>query len=129
MAKKYKFNKIKPYKPRKNAKKAFSEIVKAKNLPAPGDIQSTLNERGKTHGNFFVQGAMAQDLKGIVRAHLLLAGDRTLKPCQMEALDMIFGKISRIVHGNPDEPDHWKDIAGYATLIENILVHGKSHLG
>jgi hypothetical protein len=38
-------------------------------------------------------------------------------------------KMSRILCGNPNEPDHWRDIAGYATLIENILVHGKSHLG
>jgi hypothetical protein len=37
---------------------------------------------------------------------------------QREALDMILHKIARIVNGNPNETDHWHDIAGYATLVE-----------
>jgi hypothetical protein len=39
-----------------------------------------------------------------------------------ESLDMISNKIARIVNGNPSEPDHWIDIAGYATLIANRLI-------
>jgi hypothetical protein len=34
----------------------------------------------------------------------------------MEALEMICTKIARILSGNPNDPDHWKDIAGYAEL-------------
>lgn len=85
-------------------------------------VQDTLNERGKTHGDFTIQANTSQRLK------TLIAGSK-LRPYQQEALETICMKMSRILNGNPDEPDHWRDIAGYATLVENILVHGKSHLG
>lgn len=39
-----------------------------------------------------------------------------LAACHQESIDMILTKISRIVSGNPSEPDHWDDIAGYAFL-------------
>jgi hypothetical protein len=40
---------------------------------------------------------------------------------QWEALEMIVHKMGRIVNGNPDEVDHWVDIAGYATLVADRL--------
>lgn len=92
----------------------------------PG-VQDTLSARGKTHGDFDAQAATAQVLKRSV----IYSPNGThgrLKPYQLEALETICMKISRIVHGNPNEPDHWRDIAGYATLVENILVRGKSHM-
>lgn len=90
------------------------------------DVQSTLNERGKTHGDFGVQAATSQLLKHALRCTTTF--DR-LAADQREALETLMMKVSRILNGNPDEPDHWRDIAGYATLVENRLVHGKSHLG
>jgi hypothetical protein len=44
-----------------------------------------------------------------------------LSAVQKEALDMICSKISRILSGNPDFPDHWLDIEGYARLVNNDL--------
>lgn len=35
---------------------------------------------------------------------------------QMEALDLMATKQSRIVSGDPTFADHWDDIAGYARL-------------
>jgi hypothetical protein len=35
---------------------------------------------------------------------------------QCESLDMIAMKMARIMSGDPSEPDHWQDIAGYALL-------------
>jgi hypothetical protein len=29
--------------------------------------------------------------------------------------------MGRIVNGNPDKVDHWKDIAGYAMLVADRL--------
>lgn len=95
--------------------------------PKVNDVQDTLNSRQKTHGNFDTQARTSQKLKDAIHAemeyneHMLLAD-------QLEALDMICVKISRILHGNPHEPDHWHDIAGYATLVANRLSTGKSHL-
>jgi len=44
-----------------------------------------------------------------------------------EALDVICGKIARIIAGDPYHSDHWRDIAGYATLIQNILEKEGQH--
>ena len=41
---------------------------------------------------------------------------------QLEALDMIFSKIARIINGDPNYADSWHDIAGYAKLIDDRLV-------
>ncbi len=68
-------------------------------------------ERDKTHGDYRVQAKLAQDLKTRIRQE----GGK-LSPQQQEALEMICVKISRIVCGNPNEPDHYDDIAGYALL-------------
>lgn len=100
--------------------------------PAPqpvkqDDVQATLNERGKTHGDFVAQARTAQELKQRIALDPVLW--ERLTADQRGALQTIMMKVSRILHGNPSEPDHWRDIAGYATLVENTLVHGKSHLG
>lgn len=81
-------------------------------------IESLLEERGKTHGDFRHQATWAQNMKRAMRCP---DGWDNLAPCQREALDMIAQKISRALHGNPTEVDHWRDIAGYAQLIVREL--------
>jgi hypothetical protein len=44
-----------------------------------------------------------------------------LAPYQKEAIEMICHKLGRILCGNPDTPDHWLDIAGYATLAHDLI--------
>ncbi|QLB20046.1 hypothetical protein A6B43_00440 [Vespertiliibacter pulmonis] len=75
------------------------------------NINETLSEREKTHGDFY-QGAIIFDsLMEIVKNH-----EENLNVSHRYALTMIMGKITRILEGNAFEPDHWRDIAGYATL-------------
>jgi hypothetical protein len=84
------------------------------------DINALLNKRGKTHGDYIVHAEITQDLKRVMRHHV--AGlDRRLDDDMQETLDMIAHKIGRIIAGNPAEPDHWRDIAGYAQLVANRL--------
>lgn len=82
------------------------------------NIQETLNERGKTHGDFRENGRIMQLLKDGARTGV---NWETLSHEQREALDMILHKIGRILSGNPNEADHWRDIAGYATLCQQII--------
>ena len=70
-----------------------------------------LKERAKTHGDYNRTARLAQDLKTRIRAE-----DHCLSYAQLEALEMICVKMARIVCGNPDEMDHWRDVCGYATL-------------
>lgn len=73
---------------------------------------SILDEREKTHGSYTQLAALAQDLKTRIRSE-----SRSLSAQQQESLEMICVKIARIVCGNANEMDHWRDIAGYAELI------------
>ncbi|QPB42178.1 DUF6378 domain-containing protein [Rodentibacter haemolyticus] len=75
------------------------------------NIEHTLNEREQTHGDFH-QGAV--DFKELM--NVINSAKPTLDSSQYYALTMIAGKIVRICNGNPHEPDHWRDIVGYATL-------------
>jgi hypothetical protein len=79
---------------------------------------SILEQRGKTHGNFTQMAALSQDLKTRIRAE-----SRNLTPQQQESIEMICVKIARIVCGNPNEPDHYRDISGYAELVLRTLKH------
>ena len=84
-------------------------------------IQDTLNERQSTHGDFAENASLSQTIKEYMHTSKNWRL-RKLTATQEEALDMIALKISRILTGNNREPDHWRDIAGYATLAENELV-------
>ena len=84
------------------------------------DIQNTLAERGKTHGDYAVHAQVTQDIKSAIHAGRVCAlhGEEppALPAYFQETIDMIAHKLGRIAAGNPDFRDHWHDIAGYATL-------------
>lgn len=83
-------------------------------------IDAILRERGKTHGRFADNARVTQRIKDMIRSELHTM-DHFLSVVQNEALDMIAHKIGRIVAGNPNVEDHWRDIAGYATLVADEL--------
>lgn len=76
-------------------------------------IQEVLNERGKVHGDFAWNAYYSQTFKNLIKNS---PNYNEFSYTQKEALDAICGKISRILSGNPDHPDHWRDISGYAEL-------------
>lgn len=71
-----------------------------------------LEAREKTHGDFMLTASIAQRLKDIIHEHPGRYGNS-----QREVMDMICTKLARICSGDPDNLDHWNDIAGYARLI------------
>ena len=81
-------------------------------------MSDLLDEREKTHGAFYNVASMAQELKDAMRRG---RNWKVLDDTERETLEMIASKIGRILAGNPHEPDHWRDVAGYATLIERAL--------
>ena len=82
-------------------------------------IQDTLNQRRTTHGHFPNVAYTSQKIKEAMSEY---DGWDNLSTTQREALTVIAQKISRVLNGNADEPDHWHDIAGYATLVEQDLL-------
>ncbi len=85
-----------------------------------GEIVALLTERGHEYGPFRDGAALMQGMKRLMADHAR-AHDKTFSDDQWEALEMIVHKMGRIVNGNPDKVDHWKDIAGYAMLVADRL--------
>lgn len=92
---------------------ARSKKYQAPDTGSPS-VADTLAQRGTTHGDFSVNSLISQE----IRAAMCKGNYQDLHPVAREALDMIAHKMARICSGNPMEPDHWHDIAGYATLAE-----------
>lgn len=74
---------------------------------------SLTTERKSTHGDWKVQSKIFIRLMSVLESSPNWA---TLEHHQKAALINIAQKISRIASGQPDEPDHWDDIGGYALL-------------
>ena len=100
--------------------KEWVEPKPAEFVQADTNVDAILDARAATYGSFFTQAAIAQSIKEDIRVALDARG-RILAPDQHEALDMIAGKIARIVNGDSDYADSWVDIAGYAQLVVDRL--------
>lgn len=85
------------------------------------ETQDTLHAKEASHGPYRDQARFSQLLKGIVHKHKNWNG---IPGEQKEAIDVILMKVSRIIAGNHDEPDHYLDISGYAMLCYNLLTTG-----
>tara|TARA_R110000868_G_scaffold179574_1_gene419724 strand:- start:31378 stop:31695 length:318 start_codon:yes stop_codon:yes gene_type:complete len=81
-------------------------------------VTDILDEREKTHGDYYRTAGIAQGLKDVMRRS---QNWDEIDDTEREALEMIATKIGRILSGYPHEIDHWRDIAGYATLVERWL--------
>lgn len=82
------------------------------------NIEQTLVEREGSHGDYRDH---ARTTQGIKNAMLSSTKWQSLSDPQKESLDMIAHKVGRILNGDPNFIDSWRDIAGYATLVVNIL--------
>ena len=83
-----------------------------------------LDERAKTHGDYLITSKITQRIKNMIRNSPSYP-DMTLE--QRESLDMIAMKMARIMSGDPSEPDHFRDIAGYALLAIGEGLDGKDN--
>lgn len=81
-------------------------------------VDSTITQRGERYGKFKDGSKIMQDLKNVMRDTPNWEG---LSPSQREALEMIQHKIGRILNGDPDYDDNWRDICGYSQLVLDEL--------
>lgn len=80
------------------------------------ETELVLKERGARYGNYLEQTKISRKLLGVIANH-----KPVMESDQEDALMMIAVKISRILNGDPDYADNWRDISGYATLVANRL--------
>lgn len=86
----------------------------------PTKVDNILDQRATQYGKFIEGAEVMQMLKQVVRTSVQKRGT-ALAFDQLESIDMIIHKLGRIVNGNPDNVDSWRDIAGYATLVADRL--------
>lgn len=81
-------------------------------------LEQTLKDRGDIYGSFADNSQTMQQLKAAAAQG---KNWHHLQSDQKEAIEMILHKIGRILGGDPNHPDSWHDIAGYAQLVENRI--------
>lgn len=81
-------------------------------------IEQTLTERGERYGDFAEHARIAQGIKDFMWAQ---DGWIRLTPAMRQSLEVIADKIARILNGDPTYADNWRDIQGYAQLVEKTL--------
>lgn len=82
------------------------------------DLEKTLAERGAVYGRFVDQAEISQSLKRVMRS---APGWQELPNDMRESLEMVAHKVARILNGNPDHVDSWRDVGGYVALVEKRL--------
>lgn len=83
------------------------------------DIQATLDQRGSRYGKFADNSLIFAQIMQIVDESPV-AKDNRLNPTHRHSLSMMATKLSRILTGDPNYDDNWRDIAGYATIMVDI---------
>lgn len=89
-------------------------------LRAPATLDQDLQERLGRYGRFDGHAKISQALKRALETACAETGV-VLADDQREALSMVMHKVARIINGDPNYSDNWKDIAGYATLVHDRL--------
>jgi|SaaInlStandDraft_6_1057023.scaffolds.fasta_scaffold05596_8 hypothetical protein len=82
------------------------------------EIKSVLAERGSRYGEFKDNARVSQNIKVAMQD-----GRWSELPAdKAEALEMIAHKMARIINGDPEYIENFRDIAGYATLVMNSMM-------
>ena len=93
-------------------------------------MEEVLIERGERYGKFSSHAEITQKLKLTMFEGIHMDPKTTervksrvakMHHDQKECLEMIAHKIGRILNGDPNYGDSWRDIAGYATLVADRL--------
>ena len=93
----------------------------ARNFSFKGtSVDEILDTRAQNYGKFKDGAALMQSIKRTLAEHAA-KHNKTFADDQWEALEMIVHKIGRIVNGNPNAEDSWRDVSGYATLVADRL--------
>ena len=88
-------------------------------------ITATLAERGARYGDFTDHARICQAIKTTMQYEAGCVGWNRLNDVQKQALEVIADKIARILSGDPNYDDNWRDIQGYARLVEERLPGSK----
>lgn len=98
----------------------MEELEKVVTQGQPQSVDALVDERAEKYGKFENLAEVSQRFKDSLH-YFLITRNKYLAPDQQEAMELIFHKFARIINGDADYIDNWKDIAGYATLVSDRL--------
>lgn len=99
-------------------------------------VEETLAQRETRYGDFTDHARLCQQLMRTMQEFekpdsgqehkdefdkIRIAPWQLLDPVKRQALTVIADKIARILSGDPNYDDNWRDIQGYAKLVEDRL--------
>lgn len=94
-------------------------IMAAEQTVEGSGIDKTLAERGSRYGSFVDNSRVFADLMGTFRNSPAWK-EGHIDMVHEHALSNIATKLARLLTGDPNYDDNWRDIAGYATLMVRI---------
>lgn len=102
--------------PSQKAGRLLDEIINdvASAMCSLTDVNETLKARQGRYGKYSDQSRISY---GFLQVMEDTPNWDVLNPSQKYSLHMIGHKMARILNGDPDYDDNWRDIAGYAELI------------
>jgi hypothetical protein len=86
-------------------------------------VTETLVIRGSKYGESFAElASIAQNIKCALKENTKW---EKLSADKKEALEMIATKLARIVYGDPEYDDNYRDICGYSQLVLDEITKNK----
>lgn len=88
------------------------------------NTEELIQDRRRDYGSYVMTAQISQEFKSDFKLYTDLNDVplwNKLTCSQKESLEMISLKISRILNGDPNKVDNWRDIAGYAELVAKEL--------
>ena len=86
--------------------------------PGVSHMDALLESKNAIHGDFTQDATTAQALKYVMRQG---KNWEDMPAFMREALENMQTKVARILAGDFNHPDHWKDLQGYPRLVETRL--------
>ncbi len=83
-------------------------------------VSEILEERGAVYGDYQGGSEFRADVMYLIKERHLKVHNRPLDDLHYVYIYDIVNKLSRLTV-TPDHKDTWKDIAGYANLVEELI--------
>ncbi|RLA58556.1 MAG: hypothetical protein DRQ78_11810 [Epsilonproteobacteria bacterium] len=91
---------------------------------ATKSLDETLEERGTVYGDFEGNLYLRQQMMAAINARYEAVNGKDLSNEQRHLFQDVIAKLARLA-ATPDHLDSWHDLAGYATLIEEVVQNEK----
>jgi len=88
---------------------------------ASKNLEDTLKERGSVYGDFDGNLYLRAQMMAAIDARFEAVNGVALNNSQRHLFQDVIAKLARLA-ATPEHLDSWHDLAGYATLVEDLIL-------